>query len=568
VGPQPDAAALLSAALAHQRAGQSAAAAALCRRVLSHDPDQPHALLLLGLIVGKDDPAAGAALVARYLDLMPDDPDATYNLGMLRQRHGAQAAALALFDRALALKPDFAPALHGQAVTLHELGRLEEAASAFAQAVRLVPTDALLHNNFGSLRHSQGLLIEALAEFDLAIAIDGDLATAQCNRGVVLAALGWSAEAVAPLRRAVALDPELVKAYLELAEALETTGKSDEAQRHRVAAVQRRRLAVQPCSGGAPQARVLIIGSAGRGDVATQFLIDRRRFDKIHVFLLTDEDAGLDAPAALPALPLFDIAFNAIADPDRGGPYLAEAMALCRSHDRPVLNPPERIETTRRDRVAARLADIPGLVVPAIRHLSRAEMMASAADPLCCDRPQVVRPAGSHGGEGLQRIDRTADLLEYLNAMPCEAYYLSDYCDFRSRDGFFRKYRFIFVDGAVYPYHLAIGTDWKVHYWRVDMDAAPWMKREEAAFLADYRSVFPGALADMVGTVARRLGLDYAGMDCGLCPDGRIVLFEANANMLVHLADSPEAFPYKHRYVPRIVDAVADMIRRRAFPAG
>ena len=65
-----------------------------------------------------------------------------------------------------------------------------------------------------------------------------------------------------------------------------------------------------------------------------------------------------------------------------------------------------------------------------------------------------------------------------------------------------------------------------------------------------------------------RLDLDYAGMDCGLMPDGRVVLFEANANMLIHLYESRESYPYKHAYVPRIFDAAARMIERTRAKLG
>jgi len=561
-------AALLRDALAHRNAGRPAEAAALCREVLARHPDQPHALLLLGLILGQDDPAAGAPLIARYLDRAPNDHDAIYNLGMLRQRHGDHAGGLALFDRALALRDDFAPVWHGRAVSLHELGRLDEASSAFERAVRLAPADAVLRNNLGSLRRSQGRVPEALVEFDRAIAIDPDLATAHCNRGIAFAALGWPAEAEPGLRRALALDPGLVTAHLALAEALDATGRPAEAQAARDQAVRCRQVAVEPCVGGGPQARVLIIGSADRCNVSTQFLIDRQRFDKIHLFLLGQDGAASGGPTPFDRLPPFDIVFNSIADPDRGAPYLAEAMALIGRHDGPVLNPPERIAATRRDRVAARMADIPGLAVPATRRLTRDALADRAADAHRFDRPQVIRPVGSHGGEGLERLERPGELGRYLEAVPADSYYLSDYWDFRSRDGFFRKYRFIFVDGEIHPYHLAIGTDWKVHYWRVDMAAAAWMKREEAAFLADYRSVFPDALAAAVETVARRLGVEYGGMDCGVSADRRIVLFEANANMFVHLDEPRDSFPYKHEFVPRIFDAVAALLRRRAFPTG
>ena len=98
------------------------------------------------------------------------------------------------------------------------------------------------------------------------------------------------------------------------------------------------------------------------------------------------------------------------------------------------------------------------------------------------------------------------------------------------------------------------------------MDAT--LKREEASFLADWRSVFAGVAGDAIRTVARRLGLDYAGIDCARLADGRVLLFETNANMLVHLNDPADVYPYKHQHVPRIFEAIAAMVQRRAFGAG
>ena len=88
------------------------------------------------------------------------------------------------------------------------------------------------------------------------------------------------------------------------------------------------------------------------------------------------------------------------------------------------------------------------------------------------------------------------------------------------------------------------------------MDEQAWMKLEEEAFLADYRSVFRSPSAEALREAAHRLDLDYGGMDCALTRDGQVLVFEANACMLLHLYDSPEEFPYKHRYVPRIIDAM------------
>jgi hypothetical protein len=64
--------------------------------------------------------------------------------------------------------------------------------------------------------------------------------------------------------------------------------------------------------------------------------------------------------------------------------------------------------------------------------------------------------------------------------------------------------------------------------------------------------------------VAHRLDLDYGGLDCALMADGRVLLFEANACVLVHLDEPARAFPYKHTHVPAIRDAFTRLVLARA----
>jgi tetratricopeptide (TPR) repeat protein len=553
---------LLTAALRAQQAGRSAEAAELCRQVLAGEADHPQASLLLGLIVGRDDAAAGAALIERFLARFPDEPVATCNLGLLRQRLGEDAAALVLFGQALARQPDLAAAWQGSGAALHRLGRLDEAAAAFERALALGADPALTRNDLGELRRAQGRLDAALAELDAALGLAPQLAVAHLNRGSVLARLGRPADAVTALRQALALAPESIAAHLELADALEALRLPEDARRHRSEAYRRQPVTIEPrpdpSKTNDPVATVLLLCSADRRDVSVRFLIDPTRFAKLHLVLLRPQDGGPHPAAVLDALPRYDIMFNTIADADLGVPYFAQAAAIAARSDRPVLNPPARLGATRRDRLAETLAGIPDLLVPATRRLSRAALLAQ---PL--DGPKLVRPAGAHGGETLDRVAGPAELQRFLLKTSADEFYLTDFVDFRSADGLYRKYRLIFVDREPYPYHLAIGPHWKLHYWRIEQEVTDAMKREEAAFLADWESVFPGRLAVAARAIARRLDLDYGGMDCGLTGDGRIVLFEANANMLVHLNDSAASFPYKHAHVPRIFEAMTALLQRR-----
>ena len=75
--------------------------------------------------------------------------------------------------------------------------------------------------------------------------------------------------------------------------------------------------------------------------------------------------------------------------------------------------------------------------------------------------------------------------------------------------------------------------------------------------------VFPGELGDALRETAALLQLDYVGIDCAIGTDGKLLVFEADNALIVHLLDDPVMFAYKHTYVPRILTALDAMVRRR-----
>src|SRR5262249_36456539 len=151
--------------------------------------------------------------------------------------------------------------------------------------------------------------------------------------------------------------------------------------------------------------------------------------------------------------------------------------------------------------------------------------------------------AGTHGGDAFELIENNTALAKFVAAHPNADFYVSEYVDYRSSDGYFRKYRAIVIAGELFPYHLAIGTHWKVHHFRTDMSSHPWMQGEEEAFLKDSQRVLTAAHRNVFTAIDARLGLEFYGVDFGIAPDGAMVVFEANASMLVQPDDS--AFAYK-----------------------
>jgi hypothetical protein len=176
--------------------------------------------------------------------------------------------------------------------------------------------------------------------------------------------------------------------------------------------------------------------------------------------------------------------------------------------------------------------------------------------------PFLVRVAGRHNGDDFEKIETREDLRTFAARHPGAEFYLMDYIDIRSPDGYYRKYRFFGIDGEILPYHLAIASHWKVHHWRTDMATTPWMKEEEAAFLETPGAVFGERQTAALRALMQATGLNYVGVDCALDESGNVVVFEANAAMLVH--GNNTTVPDKDKPVRRIKDSFDAMLERHA----
>jgi len=549
------------ATLEHHRAGRRREAMELLGDFLEGSPDDVECLLLLGTMRVDDEPDIAEALLLRCSALAPEHSLVLHNLGKLQQRRGDYWSAIQTFRQAVAGGARFPPTLNDLGALLHQVGEREAALMALDEAIAIDPNYTTAHRNRGCILIELQRPEEARQAFHKVLASTQVSADAWHNFGTAHYNLGKFDLAVDACRQALVLDPTHLAAYGTLAEALHRAHRVEEAAEVQSEWARRQGVVVTACLGGSPAARVLLIGAAEVCNVPTEFLFDRKRFETVTVYLLPPRASEEDPSKSSHSLPDFDIAFNAVGDADRGAPFLDRASEFCQRLDRPVLNPPDRILRTRRDILPGLLTGIAGLATPTTRRITRTELSVLARSIDAMQRPLLLRPVGSHGGDDLALVENIAQIMDYLNRVPAEEFYLSDFWDFRSADGYFRKYRLIFVDREVYPYHLAIGKHWLVHYWRADMH--DWMKREEDAFLDDFHSVFCDGAADVLTEIARRLDLDYAGIDCSILPDGRVLLFEANTTMLVHLRESYATSACKHKHVPAIVNAMSDLILRR-----
>ena len=281
---------------------------------------------------------------------------------------------------------------------------------------------------------------------------------------------------------------------------------------------------------------------------------------QLHTLWLSNPQAIINDPSSAfgKDRPQFDCVFIAIAEDTRHLAALQAADCLAASLGVPVINRAARIAAVSRVGVAERLRDLPHAIVPTPVLLDRSALTCGDDLPF----PIIVRPVGAHAGQGLARLETQVELLAYLERAAEGHFFVAPFIDYRSSDGFWRKYRIIFVDGRPLPYHLAIHSDWAVWYYNARMDLDAWKRAEEASFVADIETAFPESAMVALRCLADRIGLDYFGLDCSVMPDGRLLVFEVETGMLVHSWDPPALYPYKQACADAIRDATEAMIDR------
>jgi hypothetical protein len=124
------------------------------------------------------------------------------------------------------------------------------------------------------------------------------------------------------------------------------------------------------------------------------------------------------------------------------------------------------------------------------------------------------------------------------------------------------------IGGQIYPLHLAISSKWKVHYFTSDMADQPDHRLEEAAFLGNMRSALGDKAIAALERIQDALGLDYAGIDFGIGRNGDLLLFEANATMVIAPLDPDERWAYRRAAIGKILEAVMAVILQKAAEPG
>jgi len=253
---------------------------------------------------------------------------------------------------------------------------------------------------------------------------------------------------------------------------------------------------------------------------------------------------------------------NHIADPDLYRETLGQALWIVERMGLPCFNHPEAVLRTTRDGVSQLLQGIPGVVMPKTIRLTpkHPRDFAAAVEEHGLIYPVIVRLTGTQTGV-TQTLIESADDWDKVFSIPWGGaeVYLTQYVDYGDANRLYPKLRLAIVGGQILPRHHISGHTWDVH----SRDRNPesigaevvWMERFAAAVLPDLRR--------RIEEIARRIGLDYFGIDGCIRPDGALLIFEVNASMSI-TANTPPFQAAMHPFVQAIRDELAALLREPA----
>jgi hypothetical protein len=419
-------------------------------------------------------------------------------------------------------------------------GRAEEAKSAYLEALRQDPANGLVLSELAALAYETDNRSAARTLYKQMVQCHPSNAAGWINLGTILFEDGELFAARSALEAALRIDDTSLEAHRSLAQVLAALEETDEAEKHWRRSFPGQGIAEQRYRGKEPAIRVLLLVSVKGGNIPAKHIFDGRTY-KVTVLYVEYYDPALP-------LPPHALVFNAIGDADLCRDALATADRIVARSDAPVINLPAEVLKTGRVENAARMGGLTGVHAPRVQSL-RKEDLKDLRFPL------LLRAPGFHTGQHFVKVDRREDTAKALADLPGDEVLAIEYLDAQGADGKARKYRVMFIGGALYPLHLAVSSDWKVHYFTADMGIEDAHRQEEQHFLEDMDQALGPKVKGTLACVAAELGLDYGGIDFAVGQDGELLFFEANATMVIVPPPADAKWNYRRAAIGKALDA-------------
>jgi Flp pilus assembly protein TadD len=539
------------------------------RAVLREDRSHFRALNDLGRLYHRHNCANEAEVCFRAaVAADPKNVLCATNLAFVLLGRGDLAGAKLEFMRALSLRPDYAPAIRGLAGVLRGLGEdtthlqvpeaqpapppsstPPSAADAYVEYVYEVAANTIVAGEAESVQSFLEKLLGRDPQHVNLLWRLADFASRQHNHQAALQIY----------QHAAAIAPDNRELHMGIASAYEEMGNVDAASAIWGSDVLRGVVRIHAYTGTGEPKRLLTIASALHA-IRYELLVDTSQVQNTVVYTQAYDEAN--------PLPEHDAVFIAVGDVESDAAALEIAQRIVARTPAPVINHPERVAHTGRREQAQRLGLIDGVrtshIVPVARHQLCGPNAATFVRDLGFEFPVLLRAPGFHNGFFFEPVERADQLAAVASQLPGEEILLISFQDTRSRDGMLRKYRMMYIDGVLYPIHLAISADWKVHYASSLMHESATFRAEEDAFLSDPHAVLGARAMRALEAIAETTALDYGGIDFGLDAEGNVVVFEANGAMGIFMPDADPRWDYRRGSFSAALDAAKSMIVRRA----
>jgi lipoprotein NlpI len=468
----------------------------------------------------------------------------------------SKAGRLDQLDRAIERDPDAIDLRFERASLLREQGSFEPAKRDYLELLRRKPDHFGALNDLGTLLLKAGFKEAARTAYSEAVAYHPNNPKGRVNLGNLLYWLDEEGAARRHFEAALNVDPDHIHAHRGMANILLGLGDEAAAQRHRDKGFGNDYLTTLPYRGEQAPIAVLLLVSAMGGNIPTAPILDDRVFQsKVLVTEYFDN--------SLP-LPTHDLVFNSIGDADLSREGLQAARSIVARTTRPVLNHPALVLKTGRLSNAERLRGIAGVKTPRMAALPRTllagpdGLAAIAANGFTF--PLLLRAPGFHTGRHFICVEKPERLGPAAAALPGAELWVIEMLDARGRNGKFRKCRAMIVNGQLYPLHLAISGQWKVHYFRAEMAESAAHRAQDAEYLQNMPGVIGSRGMAALKRISAALSLDYGGIDFAVDADGDILLFEANATMVMVPLSADPKWDYRRPAFDRVFAAVHAML--------
>jgi len=210
----------ISAAAEKIDAGDLRPAEILLRQVLERQPENPHALHLLGLIahkVGRSELAL--ELIGKAIEKKPDEARFHSNRGEICRLLKRLEEAVTHGEKAVELAPDSPTAHSNLGIAYYDQKDYDRAEACQNRALELDPNLVQAHNNLGSIKRARKDRAGAIACFQKALSIKSDYLESMNNLGAMLVEEDRPDEAVEILVRALKINPRYAEAHNNIANA-------------------------------------------------------------------------------------------------------------------------------------------------------------------------------------------------------------------------------------------------------------------------------------------------------------------------------------------------------------